>query len=225
MKKESRLKKRLAALLALIAGKAFAFIWIVIAILVLVVGLFVIIKLVQLIKRVLPDDPRKGAVLRIFQDSEDEQSIVRTIYDNSGDVGNIQPEDDGSPATASFSINYMLDSNKVAQVVIGPSTDAVNISEVSGTDEDNYSCRITGEGQDVRFVVQDGVVTSFEFLSPTNESDMTNMYQPVIERSTNMLDWTAIGTNDSVNTYTVQDFTDTDAPPANAFYRVVVPVQ
>lgn len=210
-----KFKKWAVRMFGATAGTALAYIWLVIALLVLIVGIIIIVKLAQLIKRVLPDTTHKD-VFRLMQ--EDGAGNYWWVYDNSGDSANIQSQAaDSPPTTASFSLNYMMDSNGVAQVFVGLSTNDVTISEASAIDESNYTYRVTGEGQDMHVTYVDGVPHT-ESLSPTNTVTIT--YTNIVEISTNLADWNPIATNADVPIYTHENFVDTDPPATAKFYRI-----
>lgn len=212
-------------LLALLYKKALAYIWLVIGILVLVVGLYIAYKLNQLIKRVLPDTPpdQTNNVTRVWLT---DSNYSGWVYDDSPLASGSSLSEEPlvlageAVAVAPFSLQYGLSSISTngpnGWVASGTSIETVQFSDSVGTNLDNYSFTMTGYGQAFRIACSNGVYNT-EVLDVNNST-----YQVRIERSTNLINWDPVFTNSAVGVYSVENYMDTNAPPAQGFYRLKI---
>lgn len=218
MKKTTKNKKNLLkTILLALAYKAQAYIWLVIAILVIIVGAVIIYNLVKIINRVLPE--KKANVTRVWLDST---NFSGWVYDNAPTnyFTSMGGEDSLVPETT-FNIQYgirPIDTNMIpiGWLACGTQIEAVQFSESVGTNLDNYSFIMTGLGQVFRITCTDGLYSS-ELLI-----ENTNTYRVVIERSTdlNVGIWDPIFTNNTCGVWYVDNYVDTNAPSKQGFYRL-----
>lgn len=222
--KTNRKKKALTAILLALASKALAYIWLVIGIVVLIIGLVVVIQLNKLIKRVLPDDPpaQTNNVTRVWLTTSNYDGWV---YDDSplasgSSLSEALTLESEVATSVSFSMQYMLtginSNGPVGGQTCGTNLPGVVFSEPVGSDLSNYSFTITEYGQVIGVTCTDGVYSS-ELLDKN-----TDTYKVVVERSTDLHVWQPVFTNNACGVYTVENYTDTDAPATQGFYRLKI---
>jgi len=209
---KTRSKKSLVGLLAaLLSFIAKAYIWIIISIACVVVGVIVIVKLIQCIKHLWPNDPppqgQPTNVLRVIESNQ-------FIYDNSsaGPAPNVVPLQQVN-STNGFVFQYCMDSR--VWMVPGTGYD----DTISQTENNPTNCVfiLCSGGQKLQFSSADGGATWYDVEVLDND---TTTYWPVVERSTNQQAWDPIFTNFGCMKYDVQTFTDTNPPLPQAYYRI-----
>jgi len=212
-------------LLALLYKKALAYIWIVIGIVVLIVGLYIAYELNKFIKRVLQDDPptQTNNVTRVWLTKSNYDGWV---YDNSplasgSSLSETLTLESEVAAPASFNMQYMLTGIN-SNGPVGWQSCGTNLpgGVVFGNsvviDPQNYSFTITEYGQVISVRCIDGV-----YSSELVDENMST-YRVVVERSSDLQVWQPVFTNEACGVYTVQDYMDTNAPPAQGFYRLKI---
>ena len=213
-----------AMLLALLYKKALAYIWLVIGIVVLVVGLYIAYELNKFIKRVLQDDPptQTNNVTRVWLTTSNYDGWV---YDNSPLASSASASEVltlGSEVATlvSFNMQYMLtginSNGPVGLQICGTNLPGVVFGNSIVIDPQNYSFTITEYGQVISVRCIDGVYSS-ELLD-----ENMNTYRVIVERSSDLQVWQPVFTNEACGVYTVQDYMDTNAPVGQGFYRLSI---
>lgn len=228
-KKKLGKKKWLVVLLAtLVANLARAFIAIIIGILVLVVGAFVIYKLIRLIHQVLPSNPPPPTppptnnVVQIWESPGDGTSwpivIIPPIV-----PGAIKSLSDST----TFSLLYGVSFNPFGYG--DPWTESgVTMSTSNCATRTSGAWELINNDHEDKVMVTEGdtmVTYDFDVVNNTyTTSDSrpipTNTIPVVIERTTNFVVWVPIFTNTACDYNTVNGFTDSDAPIPWSFYRI-----
>lgn len=214
MKTTNRKKVGVIAIIVALLQQALAFIWLVIAIAVIIVGIIVIYNLWKTIERVLPE--KKANVTRIWLDSD---TFNGWVYDDAPPypaLKDLERVDNIQPIT--FNLQYCLYPSlelggASGRLMCGTNLQDVIFSDVQG-DAKNNSAVMTGHGQIFKIICTDGIYTA-EIVDVS-----TNTRPVIIEWSPDLIYWQPINTNLTVDVYTVMNFEDKDAPTGQGFYRL-----
>jgi len=142
-------------------------------------------------------DPMSGAVVTNAALSDASPICFAVMYGLNGTnetiqpwarAGQINPEIDDFDASCALNILYDDGTNVVTTISIGGQLMYFSTPDLTSTNDDNDTYS----------------------LAPT--------YVVVIERSTDLVQWQPVFTN-QISTNTVNQFTDFNGPPAKAFYR------
>jgi hypothetical protein len=225
-------KKSLVGLLTAVWTIAKAFIWIVIGILVLVVGAYVVYKLIEVARLYLkPPASNKNTTWYATNQGTTNQNIAHVEFLPAGKL-----ETNVDVATFTFQyglsdVNSDVDSDLgygTYQPWIVPGSNYVDTSTggsvgTLGTATNQYYGVVINLGNTVEEIVYD---TSDPDLAEVYYNSESGPISPVIiQRTTDLENWTAIFTNSGCWNDVTYTCTDSNAPPGAAFYRVLVPSQ
>jgi len=223
----------IGAALILMAMKCMAYIWVIISLLVLIVGGFMVVKLIGVAHEVLPDQTGRTNHATIYIDppppTNNQSQAVTPAVEQTGQQ--VMAQSDQQSAPSGFALQYGLslptstNEGLVPWVFAGTKIPTTNspmdirgniIPNVLVSSSGEYSFTFTINGYTFAIDMLPGNV-DFEGLD-NNWNLPTNTV--VILRTTNMVTWTPIFTNSSCGINQVQTFIDPDPPLGpTAFYK------
>lgn len=221
-----RKKYGLIALLLSIATKVMAWFFIVMTIIVVVFAVIIVVGLRRVAQKINdPDSTHNQTQINVedfFSGLGDPVWFSEDYRDGNGAISSASFMwqsfgDDSYPvnlSTFQYAINNAT--TRIATNYPGHSLSAYQTSDLT-VDKDGYQVFVM-QGYGETYIIDMHPYANFV----TWIDEDTNVLKVVIERSTDLIHWQPIATNDEYYLYTVETFTDPEPPAQHAFYRTAV---